>query len=269
MSDVLRLYRVVLPVNDLDAAVSFYAALLDQPGMRVSQGRHYFSCGGVILAIYDPRADGDDRTPRPNFDYVYFAVDDLEAVYRRAQKVGGLASHTGDGRLPMGKVARRPWGERSFYMADPFGNPLCFVDSASLFTGPATPASDSAAASAPGVTTTIYVSSLDRAVDFYTKVLGLRLGGRWGDEYASIDLGSGSSIGLHPSRSPHAPRPGTSGSIQVGIGVTRPLPEVVKDLAAKGVVFRGPIKDDAAVRLAFFGDPDGNDLYLVETQNWS
>ena len=235
--------------------------------MRVSGGRHYFSCGGVILAIYDPRADGDDRTPRPNFDYVYFAVDNLEAVYRRAQTVGGLSTNTGDGRLPMGEIARRPWGERSFYTADPFGNPLCFVDAASLFTGRRASASDSTAESQPGVTTTIYVSSLDRAVDFYTRVLGLRLGGRWGDEYASIDLGQGSSIGLHPSRSPHSPRPGTSGSIQVGIGVNRPLDDVVNDLKARGVVFRGPIKDDTQVRLAFFGDPDGNDLYLVETQH--
>jgi hypothetical protein len=36
-----RLYRVILPVNDLDTAVPFYAALLEQPGFRVSGGRHY------------------------------------------------------------------------------------------------------------------------------------------------------------------------------------------------------------------------------------
>lgn len=141
MSTPYRLYRVVLPVNDLDAAVSFYAALLEQPGMRVSGGRHYFSCGGVILAIYDPRGDGDDRTPRPNFDHVYFAVDDLEGVFARAKTTGGLSTVMGDGRLPMGEIARRPWGERSFYMNDPFGNPICFVDAASLFTGQGGPPS--------------------------------------------------------------------------------------------------------------------------------
>ena len=27
------------------------------------------------------------------------------------------------------------WGERSFYVRDPFGNPLCFVDADTLFTG--------------------------------------------------------------------------------------------------------------------------------------
>jgi len=36
---------------------------------------------------------------------------------------------------PLGEIARRPWGEKSFYAADPFGNGLCFVSSDSVFTG--------------------------------------------------------------------------------------------------------------------------------------
>jgi catechol 2,3-dioxygenase-like lactoylglutathione lyase family enzyme len=130
-----RLFRVILPVADIDPAAAFYAELLGQPGMRVSGGRHYFRCGDVMLAVYSPKGDGDPREPRPNWDHVYFAVDDLEDVYRRAQKLGGLSTHVGDGRLPMGEIATRPWGERSFYLSDPFGNPLCFVDSKTLFTG--------------------------------------------------------------------------------------------------------------------------------------
>jgi predicted enzyme related to lactoylglutathione lyase len=132
-----RLFRVIVPVDDLDTAARFYATLLDSPGMRISAGRHYFMCGGVIVAVYDPRADGDaGRAPRPNFEHIYFAVEDLEAAYRRAQQVGGLSTETGDGGLPMGEIARRPWGERSFYLHDPFGNPICFVDEASIFKGP-------------------------------------------------------------------------------------------------------------------------------------
>ena len=130
-----RLYRVILPVDSLDVAVRFYAALLDDTGMRISPGRHYFRCGEVTLAVYDPAADGDERTPRPNFDHVYFAVDDLEAAFARAQRLGTLAKVIGDGNLPMGEIARRPWGERSFYLQDPFGNPLCVVDAASIYTG--------------------------------------------------------------------------------------------------------------------------------------
>jgi catechol 2,3-dioxygenase-like lactoylglutathione lyase family enzyme len=130
-----RLYRVILPVDSLDDAVRFYVALLDDAGMRISPGRHYFRCGEVTLAVYDPAADGDARTPRPNFDHVYFAVDDLETVFARAQRLGTLSTVVGDGNLPMGEIARRPWGERSFYLQDPFGNPLCVVDAASIFIG--------------------------------------------------------------------------------------------------------------------------------------
>jgi catechol 2,3-dioxygenase-like lactoylglutathione lyase family enzyme len=119
-----------------------------------------------------------------------------------------------------------------------------------------------------GITATIYVSDINRAVDFYTKTLGLPLAGRWGDEYASIDLGTGTSIGLHPSKGPHMPKAGTSGSIQVGMLVDEPIDDVVKKLQAAGVAFRGPVIDDVQVRFAYFGDPDGNDLYLIEVKKW-
>jgi len=133
----MRLYRVILPVDDIEVASRFYSTLVGQPGVRISPGRHYFTCGDVTLALYSPAADGDRRDPRPNFDHVYFAVDDLEGVYRRAERLGGLSTDVGDGGLPMGRIAARPWGERSFYLHDPFGNPLCFVDSSTLFTGAA------------------------------------------------------------------------------------------------------------------------------------
>ena len=120
-----------------------------------------------------------------------------------------------------------------------------------------------------GITATIFVSDMDRSVDFYTKTLGLPLAGRWGNEYASIDLGKGAAISLHPARSPHSPVPGTSGAIQIGFAIDEPLDVVVSDLQSRGVVFRGPIVDDVQVRLAFFGDPDGNDLYLAEVKQGS
>ena len=123
-----------MPVGDLDAAVRFYQALLGEEGMRISGGRHYFMCGGVILAVYSPKGDGDSTEPRPNFEHVYFAVADLDEAFRRAQKTGGLSNDAGDGKLAMGRIEKRPWGERSFYMNDPFGNPLCFVDETTLFT---------------------------------------------------------------------------------------------------------------------------------------
>ncbi len=35
---------------------------------------------------------------------------------------------------PAGEVITRPWGERSFYVVDPWGNDLCFCENGSLFT---------------------------------------------------------------------------------------------------------------------------------------
>lgn len=114
-----------------------------------------------------------------------------------------------------------------------------------------------------GGNATIYVSDLDRAVKFYTDTLGLKLQFQAGPHFAQIDAGRGMALGLHPT-GPQSPKAGQRGSISVGLAVTDPLDQVVSKLRAKGVVFRGPIVDDKQVRLAFFGDPDGNDLYLSE-----
>ena len=132
----VRLFRVILPVGNIERAAEFYRMLLQHDGERISPGRHYFTCGDVILALYNPSADGDSTEPRPNFEHVYFAVSDLDDTFGRAERIGGLTVAVGDGNLPMGRIAGRPWGERSFYMRDPFGNPLCFVDAETVFTGP-------------------------------------------------------------------------------------------------------------------------------------
>ena len=39
---------------------------------------------------------------------------------------------------------------------------------------------------------------------------------------------------------------------------------IVAALSARGVVFRGPVDEEGSLRLAFFTDPDGNELYLAE-----
>jgi len=46
---------------------------------------------------------------------------------------------------------------------------------------------------------TVYVSNMDRAVRFYTEVLGLKLAYRFGDHWASVEVGRGLTIGLHPA----------------------------------------------------------------------
>jgi len=55
-------------------------------------------------------------------------------VYDRAQALGCLAEErVHDDKA--GEIVTRPWGERSFYCDDPWGNGLCFVDEKTLFTG--------------------------------------------------------------------------------------------------------------------------------------
>jgi predicted enzyme related to lactoylglutathione lyase len=122
---MIRLYRVIVPVSDIERAKGFYGSLLGTAGVKVSPGRHYFGCGGVILACFDPRADGDPWDATPNPDHVYFSVDELDDVFVRASSAGAKI---------LRPVEVQPWGERSFYCADPFGNKLCFVDAATLFT---------------------------------------------------------------------------------------------------------------------------------------
>ena len=50
----MRLFRVIVPVSDIDAAARFYEELLGLPGKRVSSGRHYIDCEGTILALFSP-----------------------------------------------------------------------------------------------------------------------------------------------------------------------------------------------------------------------
>jgi predicted enzyme related to lactoylglutathione lyase len=132
MADVPSLFRVALQVSDLERAAAFYSKLLGIRGRSIRGARCYFDCGPVIVALVDPTEGG--QAPKPTPDYIYFSVKDLESIHERARELGCLSrENVHDDKA--GDIVKRPWGERSFYASDPFGNRLCFVDAQTLFTG--------------------------------------------------------------------------------------------------------------------------------------
>lgn len=123
----MKLYRVILPVSNIEVATEFYRKVLNQDGKRVSGGRHYFDCDGTILACFDAKADGDDFEAKPNPDHIYISVKNLNEIYARISNW--------DENLIVDPINTQPWGEKTLYVKDPFGNPLCFVDEKTIFTG--------------------------------------------------------------------------------------------------------------------------------------
>jgi len=131
LEDVPQFFRVNIEVGDLAAAIEFYTKLLGIEG-RVQPGRRsYFECGGVTLQVVDVSSV---REPHMAAKALYFTVKNLEAAFERAQALGCLsAEDVHDARG--GGIVVRPWGERSFYVVDPWGNPLCFVEEGTVYTG--------------------------------------------------------------------------------------------------------------------------------------
>lgn len=118
-----------------------------------------------------------------------------------------------------------------------------------------------------GGNATVYVSDISRAVKFYSQALGFKVLQQYNDRWALIDAGSGLLIGLHliTSKDSHH-QPGHEGSISIGFNAEAKLEDVIVTLKDRGVEFRSNIVDspESPVRLAFFGDQDGNELYLIE-----
>ncbi len=126
MSFELKLFRVILPVSEIERAAKFYSSIFGVPGKRVSPGRHYFNMGGVILACHDPESDGDDHELRPNPDHIYLSVKDIESLHDKVNSAGCEY---------ISEIIDAPWGEKIFYFNDPFHNKIGIVKKGTEFTG--------------------------------------------------------------------------------------------------------------------------------------
>jgi catechol 2,3-dioxygenase-like lactoylglutathione lyase family enzyme len=113
---------------------------------------------------------------------------------------------------------------------------------------------------------TIYVTNMDRAVRFYSETLGLKLAYRFGDHWASVELGKGLTIGIHPTTEGSAPVQHKGGPA-IGLELEGKIEDAIKTLEGRGVHFDGIVNEGKAGKFAHFHDPDGNSLYLAEL-NW-
>jgi catechol 2,3-dioxygenase-like lactoylglutathione lyase family enzyme len=127
---------------------------------------------------------------------------------------------------------------------------------------PSTAAGKTPPAMLSGGLAIVYVSSMDAAVKFYSETLGLNLTNRFGDHLATVEAG-GLVIALHPQTG-NTPKPGTRGSIVLGLVVDGAIDRVVSRLAERGVRVAGSSDTSELRRYTEIEDPDGNAIYLYE-----
>jgi catechol 2,3-dioxygenase-like lactoylglutathione lyase family enzyme len=115
----------------LDQAADFYGKLFGLEGRKQAGSRCYFSCGPVTLQVVDVSSVGK---PHSAAKALYFMVTDLDGVFARAKALGCLSREDVHG-VSSSTISVRPWGERSFYVEDPWQNPLCFVEAGTVYPG--------------------------------------------------------------------------------------------------------------------------------------
>ena len=96
----------------------------------------------------------------------------------------------------------------------------------------------------------------ERARQFYAETLGLRA-----DEHAKFEFWVGETcVGIWEPEQVGIPfAPQKNGHLALHVD---DVAQARAELEAKGVTFAGDIVDTGVCRMAFFTDPDGNDLML-------
>ena len=130
-ADTPQMFRLNVEVGDLAIAGPMYAELFGVPARGQAGARVYVSCGPVTLQVVDVSSQ---RAPHPAAKALYFTVHDLDAAHARAKKLGILSAEMVHG-TPAADPVVRPWGERSFYAEDPWGNQFCFVEAGTVYAG--------------------------------------------------------------------------------------------------------------------------------------
>jgi predicted enzyme related to lactoylglutathione lyase len=114
-TDVPSLFRINVEVGNLDQAAEFYGKLFGTTGRKQAGSRCYFTCGPVTLQVVDVSTV---HTPHPAAKALYFVVNDLDAIFARAESLRCLSQEEVHGK-PGGKINVWP----------------CFVEAGTIYPG--------------------------------------------------------------------------------------------------------------------------------------
>jgi predicted enzyme related to lactoylglutathione lyase len=103
-----------------------------------------------------------------------------------------------------------------------------------------------------------YVSDMEKAIKFYSDVLGLKLKVRFQNHWAELDAGP-ITIGLHPTEKGKKPKSG-GGTISCNVADIETFVEEIKSKGAKVSKIFAPERG----KFVMVSDPDGNEIHVVE-----
>lgn len=106
------------------------------------------------------------------------------------------------------------------------------------------------------------VQDMDRAVHFYTEILGLPLKVRFQNNWAEVDAGS-ISIGLHPTDDGEAVETGGGGVVSFYVSNAEKVRAHLMEKGCDVTAIRNPPRG----KFFMLKDPDGNYLHLIEFNN--
>lgn len=108
------------------------------------------------------------------------------------------------------------------------------------------------------------VTDLDKATEFYTSGLGLKLKDRHLSDWAEIDAGKGFVIKLLQVKSLEPNRQSTQNTLAIHLTSNGPLQELVSVCKQRGISFTSSLAEHPSSRTITCADPDGNLLYITE-----
>ena len=111
---------------------------------------------------------------------------------------------------------------------------------------------------------TFGVCDLEKSVQFYNEVLGLKISARFGSpEHQIVMLGNENETKIELIFEPNLKIENPGAGVSVGLEIDQ-LDQLVQTLKEKGHQVRGPIAPNPRIRFFFVRDPDGYTIQLVE-----